>query len=95
MAQTVILAPGATNATSTDVAVAAGGVATIGIYVATGNVPNRVELVVMQDTPGADVPVGRLDKANPSMVVAGPGTFRVTRTPNTNWPAQIGAFSES
>ena len=42
MAQATILAAGTTAATSTDVVVAAGGTATVGIFVASGDIPHSV-----------------------------------------------------
>jgi hypothetical protein len=42
MAQTTILAAGTSSATSTDVTVAAGSTAVVGIFVASGGIPEAV-----------------------------------------------------
>lgn len=94
MAQTSILAPGSTAATSTDIAVAAGESVTVGIYAATGDpVPTGARFTVMQDTPGADNVVARLDNYARTTVLAGPGTYRVKRTAYTG--TSFGVFTEA
>lgn len=77
MAQSTILAAAQTTATSTDVVVAAGGVATIGLF-ATGDVPPRARAAVYIDTPSGDQFVKFLQGSQPE-VISGPGTFRVVR----------------
>lgn len=93
MAQTTILAAGTTQATSTDVLVAAGGAVTLGLFVASGpfNISGQVA-TVMIDSPGADVGVKVLTTDCPTTVVCGPGTFRVVRSPCSQ---AIGVFSET
>ena len=91
---TAILVPAATNATSSDVVVAAGATAVIGIYTAAGQIPQTARLTIVQDTPGStDIPVDVLDKGKPSVII-GAGTFRVVRVHGADWSDQVGAFSE-
>ena len=94
MAAASILAPGTSTATSTDVVVATPGKATVGLYVAAGDIPN-CSLRVMQATPGADINVGTLDRSTPVLMLDRPGTYRVVRAPNTDWAQQVGVFSDA
>lgn len=89
MAQNTVLAEGSTRATSTDVVVAAGGTATIGIF-ATAGVPKNAKAVLYVDSPGADNIVEVFDVSNRQRVIAGPGTFRVERLDGT-----LGVFTET
>lgn len=57
MAQTTVLAAGTTAATSTDITVAAGAKVVVSMYFADDVYPADVELLVMLDTPGGDLPV--------------------------------------
>ena len=80
MAQTTILASGTTAATSTDIVLAAGATAVVGIFsVNPGATLNDNALAVMHVTPGALNYIGALDQTNRSMLINGPGTFRVVR----------------
>lgn len=95
MAQTVKLAPGLTAATSTDIVVAAGAEAVVGIYADPGTTLGAAGVSyycrVMQVTPGADNCVQNLDASTPSVIVRGPNTYRVQRSAaQTN----VGVFSE-
>lgn len=90
-----ILAPAATTANSSDVVVAAGAVVTIGLYVASGDIPQMASLDVLQKTPGGDVPIWRLDRAGPSQVISGPGTYYVKRVPSAAWAQDVGVYSET
>lgn len=93
MAQTTILAPDTTDATSTDVVIAAGAFATVGIFsVVTGRVPFDA-LRIMQVTPGAANEVDPLNDARRSVVLVGPGTFRVVRTAYSG--TAFGAFLDA
>jgi hypothetical protein len=92
MAQATILAAGTTAATSTDVAVAAGANATVGIFVASGDIPHSVQLGIWADTPGGDVLIDTLNALKPAKVITGPGTFRVVRGVTE---ASVGVFSEA
>ena len=95
MAQATILAAGKTAATSSDVTVAPGDVAKIGLFVTgTDAVPDRVALVVLEDTPDADNVIGQLDAGTPSIVVQGPGTYRVARPAIPSMVA-VGVYAES
>lgn len=93
MAQNTILAAGTTIATSSDVVVAAGSVVTIGLFVASGDLPVGCSAIVLIDTPGADLRYAPLDKSNPLTVVSGPCTARVTRQEAGG--TAVGVFSET
>ena len=92
MAQTVILATANTAGTSTDVVVPAGSYVTLGAYVASGQLPMGSWMQVYQDTPGSDNCIGYLGLGHPTVVVMGPGTYRVFRAA---CETAIGAFSET
>ena len=94
MAQTTILAAGQTAATSTDVVVAAGTVATIGLFTASGPVPCGVEIGVRIATPGEDNFVAKLTQANQVTVISGPGTFRAYRRNIAAYGVNVGVFVE-
>jgi len=79
MAQTTVLASGATRATSSDIAVASGSTVTVGMFVSSGVVVPGMRAVVYVDTPGADNKEVELDHRNKQTVLAGPGTYRVMR----------------
>ena len=79
MAQSTILAPGTTYATSGDVIVSAGSTVTVGLFVAAGGIADTDRAAVMLATPGADLVVALLTAQRPAMQVAGPATFRIVR----------------
>jgi len=79
MAQATVLATGTTEATSTDITIAAGEAVTVGIFAAGGRLPASVAFTVKQDTPGGDNVVARLTNVERATVLAGPGTYRVSR----------------
>lgn len=94
MAQSTILAAGTTEATSTDVAVAAGASVWVGIFSASGDtLPVQVSMIVFQDTPGADNALAFLNNNNRSVRLLGPGTFRITRPAYTG--PSFGVFLEA
>lgn len=97
MPQTTILAAGSTDASSTDVIVAAGSNATVGMFVASGTLPTDVTLAVTMDSPGADITIANLTPQEPAVVLAGPGTFRVVRTVGRllGSTVAVGAFLEN
>lgn len=95
MAQTTILAAGQTEATSTDVVVAAGGSATIGLFVASGSVPAGAYLTIKQDTPGGDNTLGSLSREQMALVISGAGTYRVVRPNIADKGVNVGVFSET
>ena len=90
---TTILASGTSSATSSNVTVAAGSVATVGIF-ATGAIPAGVQCSVTIATPGDDASVTVLNSMNPATAIAGPGTFRVKRPDVSSYEVSIGAYSE-
>ena len=94
MAQTTILAAAQTAATSTNVTVAAGSVATIGIFAAAA-IPSLVEIDVRQVTPSGDNFVARLTHANQTMVLSGPGTFRAYRRNISAGGVNVGVFADA
>jgi hypothetical protein len=95
MAQTTNLAAGKTAATSTDITVASGAEATIGIFTDAGKIPDNVSLTLLQDTPGIDNVVAELSRELPSVIVKGPNVFRVTRPAFSNLSVNVGVFSET
>lgn len=94
MTQTTILTVGVTAGMSSNITIAAGEVATIGIFCdSLSDLPLGVVFAVLQDTPGADNVVSGLHQANRTVVLSGPGTFRVSR-PNYSGP-KFGVFLEN
>jgi len=79
MTQSTILASGTAAATSTDITIAAGAVATVGIFTAAASQSLDGYFSIMQDTPGEDAFVGILNGLQRSVQLAGPGVFRVKR----------------
>lgn len=93
MAQATNLAAAKTAATSTDVVVASGDFATIGIFTdEAAGIPANVGVRVYQDTPSADVLVFLLNGNDPTRTITGPGTYRAVRGVTT---VNIGVFSET
>jgi hypothetical protein len=79
MPQTIVLAAGTAGGTSSDIVVPAGAEVVIGAFASVGSIsesPNYVARI-MQVTPGQPNQVGQIDFATPSLLVSGPGTFRV------------------
>lgn len=94
MPQSTILASGTTAATSTDVTLAAGASATIGIFSASPNAQVSQQVRVVIDTPGADNFVALLKDDQRQVQVYGPGTYRVVREEATPGGAALGVFLE-
>lgn len=92
MAQTTILATGTTEATSTDVVVAAGSSVTVGIYLASGELSATDYAIIYADTPGVDLYITSLSKHQPIVQLYGPATYRVKRSASTT---SLGVFLES
>lgn len=98
MTQSTILAAGITNATSTDIVIAAGATVVVGMFCADVDKPVVYEDIIatkfeiMQDTPGADNLIFTLNYAKPSTVLSGPGTYRVKRIAYVGKP--FGVFLE-
>ena len=95
MAQSTILAAGQTAATSTDVVLAPGAVATIGLFTSAGPVPSGVEIDVRIDTPGEDNFAAKLTQANQVTVLTGPGTFRAYRRDISAFGVNVGVYTEA
>lgn len=93
MAQSTILAAGTTVATSSTVAVPPGGSVTLGLFVASGDIPNNVSAIVRVTTPGAEVNIGSLSKQTPTFLVPGPCTVQVLRQEAGG--ANVGVYAES
>lgn len=94
MPQTTILAPGNSNATSSDIVVAAGSAATVGIFATTPAIlPDGACFSVMQVTPGADNAIALLTARQNATVLAGPGTYRIKRVAYAG--VAFGAFVEA
>ncbi|SFQ45925.1 hypothetical protein SAMN05216229_12315 [Geopseudomonas sagittaria] len=95
MVQTVSLPLGTAAEPSADIPVASGAEAVVGIYAAPGSNINAAGSSYFCDvvlvTPGEPIRVTRLDSSKPTTKVAGPGTFRVLRSPAL---VSIGVFSE-
>lgn len=80
MAQSIILAAGATRAMSTDVTVLAAAHVYVGIYAAAGtSLDPTVKATVWLDTPATDAVQTRLDAAQPFVKLIGPGVWRIER----------------
>lgn len=95
MAQSTILAAGTTVATSSSVTIAAGSAVTVGIFVASGNIPVDCSFLVNLATPGATIPLGSLGKMSPTMVIAGPGAVTVTRNSAGGAGTSVGVFADT
>jgi 2-methylaconitate cis-trans-isomerase PrpF len=91
MTQTTILASGSTEATSSDVVLTSGAIASIGIFATTGSPTPTDRALLYIDSPGGDVVVSHLNQGNPVVQVMGPGTFRATRRVGSN----CGVWSET
>lgn len=93
MAQTTILAAGTAAATSTDIVLAAGAVATVGIFAETAiSLPAGEQFTVVQVTPGAANYAGMLTNGERAIQIVGPGTFQVKRPLTT---AAFGVFLDA
>jgi hypothetical protein len=90
MALNTILASGTAAGSSSNVVIADGASKTVGLFVASGEIGAIGFLSVMMITPGADLLVTRLSSAQPFVVLAGPGTFKVVRT---EMPSAVGVFA--
>jgi len=89
-----ILAPGtAINRKSSLVTVAAGSVATVGIYTASGMLPSNVLAYVSQATPGADVRHVLLTANLPAVSINAPGDYYVNIDTVGPSGVAVGAFS--
>lgn len=94
MAQSTILAAGITATTSTDVVLAAGEVAVVGMFSADPAAKLPASFTVQMKTPAADNVVASLTAAAPQVQVNGPGTFRVKRPALKAGAVPVGVFME-
>lgn len=83
MAQSTILAVGASEGLSSDVSVAAGAQVSVAMFVAAGGLSQDAVCIVYLDTPGVDAEVARLTAQNAAVQLNGPGTYRVRRISGT------------
>lgn len=75
-----ILAPGNSAGASADIPVAMGEAVSLGIYSAeAGILPREARFIVEQVTPGHPNFIGLLTNEERSMLVSGPGTYRLRR----------------
>lgn len=96
MAQNTVLSAGTSATNSSDITVAAGSAVTVGAFVASGSLPQDFEFRILQDTPGSgDNAIGKLTFSQPSVVLNGPGTFRVYRAFVGNAGTSVGVFTET
>jgi hypothetical protein len=94
MTQSTILAAGVTQATSTDVVVAAGAHVTVGIFGTVSTyLPSDVAFNLMIDTPDGDNVADHLSGGKTQVHLVGPGTFRVVRPAYTG--SAFGVFLEA
>jgi len=94
MTQTTLLAAAQTAATSSDLVVAAGSTAAVGIF-ATGNVPPGVIIDLCIDSPGSDNLVAKLTAQNSVVVINAPGTYRAYRRDISAYAVNVGVYSET
>lgn len=98
MTQSTILAAGITEATSTNIVVAQGAIATVGMFCTLANKPTdfyevqATRFQVLQVTPGTENVIAWLDYNRPTTVLAGPGTYKVLRLAYVGKP--FGVFLE-
>jgi hypothetical protein len=94
MTRTTVLAPGNTAADSTDIVVTAGQAVTVAIYQSSaGDYPVGVSFIVSQVTPGLTNSMALIGGSPRQVLLAGPGTFRVSRPAYTG--TAFGVFTES
>lgn len=89
-----ILALGQSAATSSDVVLMDGQSRTVALFRESGALPGSLSFDVQMDTPGADITVDVLTSAEPALVIAGPGTFRVARPDISGGAVDVGVFVE-
>lgn len=90
---TVLLAPGTTETTSSNITVPAGATWSIGMYVASGALPKDLyRLRVQAVTPGSPNHVLSLSAEFPSALIHGPATYNVYRPAGA---IAVGCYYES
>lgn len=97
MARTAELSPTTIDGTtSVGFTVAAGASVVVGIYVATGEVPQEARLDVLVETPGADLLVTTLTEEKPTTVLSGPVTkYKLRMVTNGRENTAVGGFLET
>lgn len=89
----IVLAADVTAGVSTDIAVAAGSLVTVGLFsAAAGRLPEGLVFAIEQATPGASNVAYLLHNGKRTAVLSGPGTFRVRRPPYVG--TAFGVFTE-
>lgn len=91
MPQTTLLAAGNTTATSSNCVITTAA-KLVGMFTASGPIPSDIELTIVQATPGADIPIGKLTRDIPTVALTAPGTYRVIRPARTD--VTVGVFQE-
>jgi hypothetical protein len=89
MAQSTLITTGTTEVTSADTIVNAGSIVTVGLFVASGNIPMATSAQIFVKTPSANTLVGSLNAATPVLQIQGPGTIVVKRLVTTT---SVGVF---
>jgi hypothetical protein len=84
MAQATVLAAGNGAASSSSIVVAAGAKVTVGLFVASGDIPPNAQFSMVHKTPGADLTLNPtqttvLSAKVPRVVLDAPGTYVVNR----------------
>lgn len=95
MAQAIILAAAKTAATSTDVVVAAGASAVIGLFVASGPIPAGFGIALQVKTPGANDTIATLSSGSPRVLVSGPATYVAVRQDISAYGVNVGVYSNT
>lgn len=91
MAQSTILAAGQTAATSTEIVIAAGDTAIVGIF-ASADIPNGVALSLHIKTPGRNGFVRKLTNDFHHTQIPGPASYYVNRPAITEHGVDVGVF---
>lgn len=79
MPQSTLISTGTTEITSTDTAIAAGSVVTVGLFVSSGSIPFATSAQIFVKTPSTNTLVGSLNATTPVLQIQGPGTILVKR----------------
>ncbi len=96
MAAAANLAPTTTTPSSgSDIVVAAGARVTVGLYVASGSVPQTARATIAIKSGGANVPVATIGESINTTVLDGPGTFVATLETLGGSPTATGIFTDA
>lgn len=96
MAQTTITTAGTASGTqSSDVVIAAGASANIGIFVASGDIPADAYFDLYYKTPGGAIRLAQLSLACPVQNVIGPCTVYTVRREAGKEGTAVGSFSDT